>query len=85
MAPGGNREGIFGGLCTYTAHFFKVSAVVAKVDQLLVEEPGEHEFQRRVMSHLTRQHDALSYSHVQGGRCRCYNGRLWKTAHIHYC
>lgn len=40
-------------LCSYSSDFFKVSSMAAKVNELLVEEPGKLELQRGVVRHLT--------------------------------
>lgn len=68
-------------LWTYASHFFKESTVAAEVDELLVEEPGELELQRRVVAHLAGQDHALPHGDVQRGRQRGDGGRLWKHTH----
>lgn len=63
-------------ILTYASHFFKESTVAPEVDELLVEEPGELEFQRRVVAHLAGQDHALPDGDVQRGGQRGDDGRL---------
>ncbi len=55
-------------LWTYTSHFFKKSTMAPKVDELLIEEPGEFELQGWVVAHLTGQDHTLPNGDVQRGR-----------------
>lgn len=64
------------GLWTYASHFLKKSTVAPEVDELLIEEPGELELQRRVVAHLTGQDHALPDGDVQCGRQGGDDGRL---------
>lgn len=72
----GNIE-IFIDRCTYPTNFFKVSPVASKVDELLVEEPGELQVQRGVMGNLAGQHDALAHSYIQVTGWTGDDSRLW--------
>lgn len=62
-------------LWTYASNFFEESAIVPKVDELLVEEPGELKLQRRVVAHLTWQNHTLPNSDVQ--RCGLCSDDGW--------
>ena len=62
---------IYGHYHTYPTNFFKIRPMASKVDELFIEEPGELEVQRGVMSHLAGQHDALSDSHIH---VSCWTG-----------
>lgn len=72
----GLSETMNDGILTYASHFFKESTVAPEVDELLVEEPGELEFQRRVVAHLAGQDHALPDGDVQRGGQRGDDGRL---------
>lgn len=50
--------------------------MAAEVDELLIEEPGEFELQRRVMAHLTGQDHTLPHGDIQRGRLGSYEGRF---------
>lgn len=64
-------------LCTYTSHFLKKSSMTPKVDELLIEEPGELELQWLVVAHLTWQDHALPHGDVQRRWQSGYYGWLW--------
>lgn len=60
----------------YPSNFLKESTVAPEVNELLIEEPGELQFQRRVMAHLTWQDHTLPNSDVQRRGLRGDDSRL---------
>lgn len=57
--------------------------MASKVDELLIEEPGELEVQCGIMRYLAGQHDALAHRHVQMSCRTGDHGRLCKHAAPH--
>lgn len=63
---------------TYSADFLEIAPVASKVDELLIEEPGELEVQRGVMGHLAGQDNALTHSHIQMTRWTGDHSWFWE-------